>query len=132
MKTPCFINIIFGSVYVSSKLSLFQKAKEEDFQLSFRHWLPWDLLDIWQHIQSLKKGLCFRRTMMLSPGSSTKMAVSPLSLYKALTLNEAGNNYTMLWKGRIPAKSKSSYGSWKNNVVLTKDNLIKRQGSGMP
>lgn len=68
---------------------------------------------------------------MLSPGSLTKMAVLPLSLYNALTLNEAGNIHRMLWKGRIPAKIKIFLWLLENNAaVLTKDNLIKRQPSG--
>ena len=49
------------------------------------------------------------------------------SVYNALTLNETGNNYRMLWEGRITAKIKILLWLLKNNAVLTKDNLIKRQ-----
>ena len=54
------------------------------------------------------------------------------SVYDAMLSNDSGTNHKLIWKGKIPAKIKIFLWLMKNNVVLTKDNLIRRQWSGDP
>jgi hypothetical protein len=77
-------------------------------QLCFRHWLPWDLQSIWQHIQSLAREVVFQEDNdVISWKSNKNVSFTVKSVYDALTSNETGNNYRMLWKGRIPAKNQN-------------------------
>lgn len=53
-------------------------------------------------------------------------------MYNALTVNDSGPYYKRIWKGRIPAKIKIFLWLAVNNVILTKDNMIKRKWQGDP
>ena len=54
------------------------------------------------------------------------------SLYEGLTKNECGVSLKRNWKGKIPAKIKIFLWLMSNDVVLTKDNLLKRKWQGDP
>lgn len=55
------------------------------------------------------------------------------SVYIALSSNDCGINHKLIWKSKVPVKNQNFF-LWlmENNVVLTNDNLIKRQWSGDP
>lgn len=50
-------------------------------------------------------------------------------MYNALAKNDEGPAHKLIWKGKIP-QIKIFMWLLANNVVLTKDNLIKRKWSG--
>jgi len=54
------------------------------------------------------------------------------SLYNALTKNDVGPSHKLIWKSKVPQKIKIFIWLLTNNVVLTKDNLIRRKWSGSP
>jgi len=47
------------------------------------------------------------------------------SVYSALTRNDTGPYHKKVWKGRILAKIKIFLWLVLNNVILTKDNMLK-------
>ena len=82
-------------------------------QLRFRHWLPWDLQSIWQDIQPLAREVAFQEDIdVISWKSNKNVSFTVKSVYNVQcfnvdSLNETGNNYRMLWKGRIPSKNQN-------------------------
>ena len=50
----------------------------------------------------------------------------------ALTKNDVGPSHKLIWKVKVPQKIKIFIWLLTNNVVLTKDNLIRRKWSGSP
>lgn len=54
------------------------------------------------------------------------------SVYNAMTRSDAGSHHKMIWKGKVPTKIKIFMWLMANNAVLTKDNLIKRNGKEIP
>jgi hypothetical protein len=49
-----------------------------------------------------------------------------------MTRSDAGSHHKMIWKGKVPAKIKIFMWLMANNAILTKDNLIKRNGKEIP
>jgi hypothetical protein len=54
------------------------------------------------------------------------------SVYNAITTNDSGPYAKIIWKGKIPSKIKIFLWMVSNNVILTKDNMIKRKWAGDP
>jgi hypothetical protein len=92
-----------------------------------------DLLSGWQKI------LSDMRKVNFTPDHDSvvwKVAIAGLfsvkSVYNAMTSDESGPSHSKIWKSKIPAKIKIFLWLLLNNVILTKDNLIKRKWIGDP
>jgi len=100
--------------------------------ISFYRWLTHELRNEWDKILEdiCETNLVAKNDKVLWKLES-KGICSVKSTYNALTCSEGGLNHSYIWKGKISAKI---IFLWlvANNVILTKDNKVKRQWKGDP
>jgi hypothetical protein len=54
------------------------------------------------------------------------------SVYKQLSKHEFGPSFKRIWKAKLPEKIKVFMWFMEQNVILTKDNLLKKKWQGSP
>lgn len=118
---------------------LFKLAQQKDIsvsevinnpqQVTFSRYLLDDWRKDWMNI------LVDIHNIQLSDGEDTvswklgtKGKFSVKSVYNALTENDVGPYHKKIWTGKIPAKIKIFLWLILNKALLTKDNLIRRNG----
>jgi hypothetical protein len=102
--------------------------KLEPQMITFTRWLVDDLRLGWDKI--LRDAANFQLVaekdlIQWKFGNNGHFSVK--SVYKALTVSDADPYHMKIWKGKIPAKIKIFLWLIMNNVILTKENMIKRR-----
>jgi hypothetical protein len=54
------------------------------------------------------------------------------SIYEHLTKDDRGSNHRSIWKTKIPAKIKTFMWLIEQGVILTKDNMVRKNWHGDP
>ena len=101
--------------------------------ITFRRWIFQELRIMWEKIWLDASNFNLDSSpdrVVWSLEKSGRFSVK--SLYEGLTKNECGVSLKRNWKGKIPAKIKIFLWLVSNDVVLTKDNLLKRKWQGDP
>lgn len=109
------------------------EAKENPSTMVFSRWLvdewalKWDkLIDELNHVKLNDSP----DRMVWSFGAKKRFSVIPM--YNFLTSRERGPYTQKIGKSKIPEKIKIFLCLLSNNVVLTKDNMLKRKWLGIP
>jgi hypothetical protein len=107
--------------------------KNGDIVISFRRWLPVELRGVWQKIWALVEAFQLSETsdkIIWKWDKKGKFTVK--SIYNMLTEGDSGIYLRQIWKGKIPPKIKYFMWLLSNGVILTKDNMKKRNWNGNP
>jgi len=102
-------------------------------QLSFSRWLPPILFDSWVSLIDEIYAYPFANSsdeISWKGGKNGKFSTK--SVYDMLTSGETGLSFKSIWKAKIPHRIKLFLWLLENQVVLTKDNLLKRNWQGDP
>jgi hypothetical protein len=130
---PFKILLLFFFILSEQKDVSVADVKSGRVLLSFRRWLTSELQTCWDMILSNVHNVELSESndiISWKLGKNCKFSVK--SLYHALTSSDAGPSHKVIWKGKALPKIKIFIWLMINNVVLTKDNLIKRKWSGNP
>jgi hypothetical protein len=107
--------------------------KAKNWRLSFRRWLHEELQCQLRRLYDTvyRYGLnADRDRVVWDWEKSGKFSVK--STYKQLCSHECGPSFKNLWKAKIPLKIRIFMWLVFQNVILTKDNLVKRKWKGSP
>lgn len=104
-----------------------------EVKISFRRWLTEDVTTCWDHIwnATISFQLQEDKDRIIWRFEKNKR-FSVKSLYNALTSNDDGQSFRIIWKGKAPYKIKIFMWLVANGAILTKDNLLKRKWQGGP
>jgi hypothetical protein len=115
----------------NDKYLLVQTVRERDGQLDFRRWLSddnksnWDkIMDKFQAFEFQELGDC----VSWKWGKTKEFYVK--TLYDNLTSITYGPYLKHIWKGKFPPKIKIFMWLLENNVLLTKENMVRRNWNG--
>ena len=88
----------------------------------------------WDHIWSdtINLQLSEEKDVIIWKLERNHLFFSFKSLYNALTSNDNGQCFKIIWKAKIPHKVKIFMWLLANGVILTKDNLLRRKWKGDP
>jgi len=96
-------------------------------QLQFSRWLPPLLFSSWISLVGEIYSYPFENENdVIFWKLSRNGKFSTISIYDLLTSGDSGFSFTSIWKARIPHRIKVFLWLLENGVVLTKDNLLKR------
>jgi len=102
-------------------------------QLSFSRWLPPILFDSWVSLIDEIYAYPFANSAdEISWKGGRNGKFSTKFVYVMLTSSETGLSFKSIWKAKIPHRIKLFLWLLENQVVLTKDNLLKRNRQGDP
>jgi hypothetical protein len=105
--------------------------KMKKWRLSFRRWLHEDLQCQYRRLHDIVFRYDINSVKDHAFWDWDKSGVfSVKSTYKYLSRHDYGPNYKMIWKAKLPLKIKIFMWLVSQNVILTKDNLIKRKWKG--
>jgi len=108
-------------------------VKNGNIQLTFRRWLSNDLRTIWSKIWELVELFQLNeQDDIIKWKWENKGKFTVRSTYNKLTTNDNGPHLKSIWKGKIPPKIKYFMWLLTNGVVLTKDNLLRKNWKGSP
>ena len=102
-------------------------------QLSFTRWLSPFLFDFWISLIDEVYAYPFANiadSISWRGGKGGRFTTK--SVYDMLTYDDQGLSYKFIWKAKIPHRIKLFLWLLENQVVLTKDNMIKRNWQGDP
>jgi hypothetical protein len=115
----------------NDKIILVQHVRERNAQLDFRRWLNNDIRGNWDKIMEKFQDFEFQETedyVSWKWGKSKEFSVK--SLYDNITCSTYGPYLKHIWKGKIPPKIKVFMWLLENNVLLTKENMVRRNWNG--
>ena len=102
-------------------------------QLSFTRWFSPFLFDSWISLIDEVYAYPFANTAdSISWRGGKGGRFTTKSVYDMLTYDDQGLSYKFIWKAKIPHRIKLFLWLLENQVVLTKDNMIKRNWQGDP
>jgi hypothetical protein len=111
----------------------FQECIAKNFVISFRRRLHTGILEQWNYIQSKALEVNMDEADDTISWSLNKSGLfTTKSVYKYLESGVCGPNYKWIWKSALPLKIKIFLWQMMQNVVLTRDNLKKRNWGGNP
>jgi hypothetical protein len=115
----------------NDKFLLVQHVRERDAQLDFRRWLNNDIRSNWDKIMEKFQDFEFQEIgdcVSWKWGKNKEFSVK--SLYDNITSITYGPYLKHIWKGKIPPKIKIFMWLLENNVLLTKENMVRRNWNG--
>ena len=102
-------------------------------QVQFSRWLPSLLFEQWIEVVNNIYNHAFEDRADVPIWKWSKNSVfSTKSVYDSLTKEDTGRHFNHIWKAKVPYKIKIFMWLVENNVILTKDNLIRRHWVGDP
>ncbi|WVZ79760.1 LOW QUALITY PROTEIN: hypothetical protein U9M48_027301 [Paspalum notatum var. saurae] len=119
-----------GDIPLSSQFpTLFSICENKEIRINgyTLNYRQWDRVCEWLDVADSQNGediICWKW------GQRTQFTVK--SFYKALTVGVQGPELKHIWRSKIPPKIKIFLWFIENNVLLTKDNTIKRKWDGDP
>ena len=106
---------------------------QKQAQLSFSRWLPQILFDSWLSIVDKVYSYPFENENDVVSWKLCKDGTfTTRSVYDMLTSDDTGYSFKSIWKAKLPLRIKVFLWLLENKVVLTKDNLIRRNWQGDP
>jgi hypothetical protein len=131
-----------GLVFLTDKFPrLYEISKEQkctveymklkNWRPSFRRWLHEDLQCQLRRLHDIVYRYGINSVNDRAVWEWEKSSIFTVkSIYKHLCSQDFGPNFKMIWKAKIPLKIKIFMWLVSQNVILTKDNLVKRKWKG--
>ena len=102
-------------------------------QLNFSRWLPPVLFDSWLTIINEVFSYSYNNSRdLIIWKNGLKGTFSTKSAYDSITSTDSGQTFSHIWSSKIPHRIKIFMWLVENGVILTKDNMIKRNFLGNP